>query len=512
MTNHALLRTVAAVGLAVAIGPSAFAQIESTWENPVSGTWTDAAFWSTPEFPTARGGDTYLAIIDRTGSAYTIDLDAAIDLDGLRFTSGDATIDGGGIGSIVVRNDLEFSDATVRAITDLLVEGTLRFTGSTTSSIDDTPLCLPGLSTARKIGLGTINLTGTSIIEQLAGSIFIIENSGDFTGDATARWVNQGLIVKQSPGDTRVAGISFENSGTLVIEQGTFIVENPNLPSPGTLGVATYDIGDGAELDLPGTVLTTNEATVIFRGPDSVFGQFATVDTNRGTVRAEGGANVAFTPTPGLVNEGSLIIDGGGSRIDLAGNLTNDGGTVTLIDGGVVSSSNGFGTVNNNNGATFEGNGTIQGATVTNNGVFSPGNSPGVLITEGDGSGSPHVFQQGPDGTLFIEIAGRTPGTGHDVLEVRGVTLIDGTLELEFQPFTGEPPVAPGDQFQILLSEGLDGQFREVMLRGLGSEGAVDVILNPGGIVVVVTAIPAPGAMALLGMGAMLAGRRRRQA
>ncbi|MCW5756044.1 MAG: PEP-CTERM sorting domain-containing protein [Phycisphaeraceae bacterium] len=509
MTYQALVRAVAALGLAALAGPSAFAQIQSTWENPVSGSWTDAAFWSTPEFPTARGPDTYLAIIDQTGSAYTISLGSAVDLDGLRFTSGNATIDGGGLGTIVVRTDLEFGGATARAIAELLVEGTLRFTSAAGSTLDDTPLCLPGLATARKTGSGTINLIGTSIIEQLAGSLFIIENSGDFTGDSTARWNNDGLIVKQSPGDTRVVGIAFNNTGTVVVEQGAFIVENPVLPSALTLGPATYDIGDGARFDLPGTTLATNEATVIFRGPDSVFDQFSNINTNRGTVRAEGGANVAFTPTLGLVNEGVLIADGNSSRISLGGNLANNGGIVTLLNGGVVSSANGSGSVNNN-GGLLQGNGTIQGATILNNGIVSPGNSPGVLITEGDGSGLPHIYQQGPAGTLLIEIGGRTPGIGHDVLEVRGIALLDGVLQLEFLPFTGEPPVTPGDQFQILLAEGIDGRFRDVILNGLGGEGAVEVFINPGVVVVVVVSIPAPGSLALLGLGAVFATRRRR--
>lgn len=511
MTNHALFRTAAALGFVALLTPMAQAQIESTWENPVSGSWTDAAFWSTPDFPTARGTDTYLAIIDRTGADYTIDLDTAIDLDGLRFTSGNATIDGGGVGTLIVRTDLEFGDATARAIADLLVAGTLRFTGATSSGLDDTPLCLPGLSTARKTGVGAITLTGTASIHQLVGSIFIIENSGDFTGDATARWINEGLIVKQSPGDTRVTGIAFEHTGTLVIEQGAFIIDNPVLPAPSTLGPAIYDIGDGAELSMPGTVLTTNEATVIYRGSDSVFDQFTTVATNRGTIRAEGGANVAFSPTQGLTNEGTLSVDGANSRVDVAGALTNDGGTITLLNGGVVSSSNGFGTTTNNNGVV-QGNGTIQSVLFANNGTVSPGNSPGVLIVEGPLPGFPSAYQQGPQGTLLIEIAGRTPGTGHDVLDVRGAALFDGTLVLDFQPFSGEPAVSVGDQFQIVLAQGVDGQFREVILNGLGSGGSVDVTFNPGGVVVIVTAIPAPGALALLGMGALLADRRRRLA
>ena len=499
-------RVVLALGLVGVCAPLSLGQvIDSTWINDTSGQWTDATRWSTPDFPTARGPDRYRAIIDfDAGGPYTISLASSIDLDSLVFTSTDATIDGGGVGDIVVRTDLEFGDGTARAIAELMSEGTLRFTGSLLCEIDDTPLCHVG-AVARKTGLGDISLTGSSVLDLSSNTTFTIESSGDFFGDTTARINNAGTLIKQSAGLTQIEDVGFNNTGTVIIEQGTLEITNPVLTLPSTLGPATYDIGDGAVLDLPGTALATNQADVLFRGPDSSFAQLASVRTNQGLVLVENGADVGFTPTTPFVNEGTLVADGAGSTITTAANLSNTTGTITLMNGGVVTA-NGPGVSNE---GTVEGNGTVQGATFINNGLVSPGNSPGVLVTE-DPSGGPHVFQQGPGGTLLIEIAGRTPGSGHDVLDVRGIALFDGRLELEFSPFSGEPQVMPGDQFEIVLADGLDGVFRDIELRGLGIEGQVDVFLNPGGIVVVVREVPAPGALALLGLGGLLASRRRR--
>lgn len=507
MMKMRISRAASAAGVVLLAGQTALGQIDATWNDDTSGSWTDAARWSTPDFPTARGPDRYRAIIDfDSGGAYTIDLAADIDLDRLRFVSADATIDGGGVGTIVVRTDIELGNATIRALDELRSEGTLRFIGDTLCEIDDTPACQIG-ATVQKTGLGDIRLSGSTVFELTAAATFSIENSGDIIGDSTARLRNGGTLTKSSAGLTLIDGVGFENTGTVVVSQGILRITNPILPLPTTLGPSTYDIADGAVLDFTGTTLDTNQADVIFRGPDSSFSQFSGVDLNQGLARVENGAGISFSPTGGMVNEGRLEADGLGSTITTSGAIDNNLGTITVFNGGIVSASGGAGTLNNN-GGTVQGTGTVRSSLFTNNGLVSPGNSPGVLVSE-SGVGT-HQFQQTPAGTLLIEIAGRDPGITHDVLDVRGIALMDGTLELEFSPFTGEPQVQPGDQFQILLADAIDGAFREVRLRGLGLEGQVDVIFNPSGLVVVVREVPAPGALAVLAIGGLVATRRRR--
>ena len=503
MATLGLPRVVVSMGVLGVCAHASMGQvIDATWIDDTSGIWSDAARWSSPDFPTARGPDRYRAIIDfDSGGAYTISLGATIDLDSLSFLSTDATIDGGGTGTIVVRSELEFGDGTARAISELMSEGTLLFTGDLVAEIDDTPLCHVG-SIGRKTGSGDILLTGSTVFEIMSGSSFTIENSGDFMGDTTARLINDGVFAKQSPGTTLIEDVGFVNTGTVVVEQGRLEITNPILPSLGTLGPSTYDIFDGAVLDFSGTPLDTNQADVIFRGPDAAFPEFSAIETNEGLARAEGGADIFFSPTSGLANEGVLQADGVGSTITASGSLNNTG-QVTVFNGGVVRS-----ILVENNLGVVEGNGTIEASSFTNNGLVSPGNSPGVLVTQNP-LGS-HVFQQGVDGTLLIEIEGRTPGVTHDVLDVRGIALFDGTLDLQFSPFVGEPQIAPGDQFEIILADGIDGIFRDVQISGLGSEAIIDVQFGSGAVIVVVQQIPSPGAMAVLGLGGLFAARRRR--
>jgi len=498
--------TAAVAAVVFLVGQACQAQvIDSRWIDDTSGTWVDPDRWSTPEFPSARGPDTYRAIIDfDAGGPYTISLSSAIDLDQLVYTSGDATIDGGGVGTLTVRTDIELGDATITALADLMSEGTLRFTGDALCEIDDTPSCHVG-SVARKTGTGDIAFLGSTVFELGSATTFTIENSGDFIGDTTALLRNDGTFTKQSPGLTLIEDVQFENNGTIVVQQGTLEITNPVLPSPDTLGPAIYDVADGATLDLRGRTLTTNQASVFLRGPDAVFRELSAVDLNQGLVQVVSGANVTFSATSGLRNEGDLIAAGAGSSIRTTSPLVNAGGTITVQGGGEVLA----GGPGLSNEGVVQGEGTIDAETFVNNGVVSPGNSPGVLVTE-NASGTNHVFQQGTLGTLLIEIEGRTPGIDHDVLDVRGIALINGTLDLRFAPFSGEPQVQPGDQFNIIFARGVDGAFQDVRVRGLGTEGQVDVFLNPNGVVVVVREVPTPGVLAVLGLGALAASRRRR--
>ncbi|MGA1796930.1 MAG: LEPR-XLL domain-containing protein, partial [bacterium] len=76
------------------------------------------------------------------------------------------------------------------------------------------------------------------------------------------------------------------------------------------------------------------------------------------------------------------------------------------------------------------------------NGVYSPGNSPGVDTVA--------TLTLGPTDTLLIEIGGTTPGTGdsfHDQTIVTGLATLDGTLDIDL--WNGFEP-AVGDSFEIL--------------------------------------------------------------
>ncbi len=83
-------------------------------------------------------------------------------------------------------------------------------------------------------------------------------------------------------------------------------------------------------------------------------------------------------------------------------------------------------------GGDFINNGTINGKgtldvmlanSFINNGILSPGNSPGTLTVNGD-------FTQTSSGTIVLEIAGLTPGTQYDQLIVNGTATLNGTVNI----------------------------------------------------------------------------------
>ena len=135
------------------------------------------------------------------------------------------------------------------------------------------------------------------------------------------------------------------------------------------------------------------------------------------------------------------------------------------------------------------GNGTISGDVNNNGGTISPGNSPGVMVIEGN-------FAQGEDGSLLIELSGTTEGSQYDVLQVDGELWANGTLQVSlldgFQP-------GLGDTFNILEFGLLSGEFGQIILPDLVGTLAWDdsAILTNGSLSVV----PEPMAFMVLCVG-----------
>jgi hypothetical protein len=90
-------------------------------------------------------------------------------------------------------------------------------------------------------------------------------------------------------------------------------------------------------------------------------------------------------------------------------------------------------------------------------GTISAGTSPGTFTLDTN-------YEQGPDATMEIEIAGPTPDTEHDVLIVTGSAMLGGTLELHF--LNGYMPPL-GQKFQVLQCTNVSGQFDRILIFGL---------------------------------------------
>jgi autotransporter-associated beta strand protein len=202
-----------------------------------------------------------------------------------------------------------------------------------------------------------------------------------------------------------------------------------------------------------------------------------------------------------------VIQDQGGFSNATGGSLTKIGrSTLTLsgantytgdsnVNGGVLQVDGSIASPNTfiNSGGTLSGTGII-GGNLSNNGIVSPGDSPGTLQVSGN-------FSQGSGGVLDIEIASLL---SYDQLMVSGTATLAGTLDVTLDGYTGHA----GDIFTILSSSGLSGNFLNLDLPELGNGlfftervTSNDVLLTVSGS----AGVPDQGSTLLLMAGALAA-------
>jgi hypothetical protein len=150
---------------------------------------------------------------------------------------------------------------------------------------------------------------------------------------------------------------------------------------------------------------------------------------------------------------GRLVQD---SDITVRGSVTVAGGATLDLNGRDLTIGDSIGEgLTVGFGGRLLGRATISTAgAVVNEGVVSPGDSPGMLTLV------TNEYRQTASGTLSIELEGTVMDSGYDDLRVNGEARLGGTLEVTFvDPFVP----APGDTFEVLRSEQLIGQFDVVV-------------------------------------------------
>ena len=135
---------------------------------------------------------------------------------------------------------------------------------------------------------------------------------------------------------------------------------------------------------------------------------------NSGTFRKSAAAG-ATTIQVAFTNTGTVLAQSG--TLNWQGIYTQTEGLTLLTNGNLAASS-----PLRIHGGTLAGKGTITGS-VTNNGVVSPGVSPGQLTITGE-------YTQTTNGVLNIELAGTTAGTGYDRLGANTAARLAGTLNV----------------------------------------------------------------------------------
>ena len=170
-----------------------------------------------------------------------------------------------------------------------------------------------------------------------------------------------------------------------------------------------------------------------------------------------------------IVNNGNFIGTGGGIYNLTGGNIYVPN-IMNIMGGGIFNFSNNVfvnnfiniinstvhvnGIFNTNTLTVFQnsilaGNGIING-NVINNGIISPGNSPGVLTINGN-------LTQSGSGTLLIEIA--SPNV-YDRLVVSGRAHLDGTLRVA----NLGSKLKYGQQYHFLQAGSIHGEFDRILM------------------------------------------------
>jgi hypothetical protein len=293
-------------------------------------------------------------------------------------------------------------------------------------------------------------LGGLHVLGSLAQTAVLNWNNGTLSLAAINVDANATMLISGG------AGTSRQLTGCALNNQGNILLRNQ----------ATITCGNGATLrNLPsGTLDIQTDAALTFSnaGPMLVISNSGRFVKSAGTQTSLIAAN--------LNNSGTIEVKAG--TLQFQGSWSQTTGSTT-VDGGTVLG----GTLLSIGGGTLAGSGTIQ-ATVVNDGVASPGGSPGTLSL-----GPGENYQQGVSGILQIELGGHNPGTQYDQLVVGGNASLAGTLELHL--INGFVP-QPGDQFQVLTCGSQAGPFSQINAPAVG--GAVWVAHYSGTSVSVVLA------------------------
>ena len=398
------------------------------------------------------------------------------------------------------------------------------------------------------------DISGSGSVVKSGGSTQTLAGANTYTGSTT---VNGGTLVLDS---ATSSSYTANSGGTLRIPFGNFVFTSLRANAGGTI---VYDVSRVVGGFLRGTgthnisSVRTFEGTTF--GADVLLSQNAPLTlnnvnssgrlNNNALLLWDGGINTSagsiivnsVMTLLSFENEGTITINAGGTLNNSVTNLVNGGGAKMIVNhdghvvlaGGTSLDLNGSLLVNNgvitgptnvNYGSLAKGAGIYGAINITDGGRFSPGNSPG-LATSGA-----TTWNAGGNYVVEIGDAGGVAGEGWDKW------LINGQLDLGVLK-------ASGRQFTISLaslnelSAGLAGNFdpsRDYTWPILRADGGIvgfdpaEIALDVSGfqndvnggqftlehtsseLAVHFSAVPEPGAVALVALAAAVAQRRRR--
>ncbi len=280
----------------------------------------------------------------------------------------------------------------------------------------------------------------------------------------------------------------------------TITVNNNKFTLGGVISSSTTNLIKAGAGTLEFTNTNTYSGSTIINGGTLLVSGSGTVNTSAAILVDGLNAVFKYTSTRALTKDVAFGAAGGGSFI--YDSTTAYARAMTVASGG-----------------TLSGTGVFTGpVTIASGGFLSPGNSPGIIST-----GTLAV-----NGSLKAEVNGTVAGTNYDQVLVTGsVALNNVTSNLNF--ILGYAPTV-GNSYTIINNDGaadaVAGTFATVTTgtstRGFLSGNMFDADYNSttyrfqvdyvggDGNDVVVTFVPEPAALALLGLGGLALLRRRR--
>jgi hypothetical protein len=301
---------------------------------------------------------------------------------------------------------------------------------------------------------GTLN-TSALVVDGTASSANFTMTGGNLTASkitisngGIADFVGQPLSVSLA-GTVSVADVSSQ----LKVEQGaTFSTTGLTNNGSVTVGPNSDLIVFNSSVNLGTEILNGGELDIrglLGNGPGSLI---------------EGSGTL--TTTAGLANGGRVQFTGQSSVFSLVSNLATGGnievsGSQSHTFYGAVTNSGTF-TIDSGSSATFQGGYSGPNGTVgTGAAVFAGGLSPNVAV---DMSFGGNVTLQHSN-TTTMQLAGTTPVTGYDKIDVAGQLSFDGALQIVLDGIT--PQV--GNKFHLFTWGSETGRFSQLNLPALGA-------------------------------------------
>ena len=232
-----------------------------------------------------------------------------------------------------------------------------------------------------------------------------------------------------------------------------------------------------------GTLNVGSNAVVVLSSSTAVLGSRTNI-AGGGSLTALNGIQLG---NPSSVDATKVLTATGGATIN--GNFINNG----VVNGPTGSGQELTFTQFVNGAGSTTGNVEYQAS-------YQPSNSPNVVSVQ-------NVLLDSTS-SLIMELAGTTPGSGYDQLDISGVAMLNGVLDVNL--IDGFTPSA-GEGFEILNGP-TTGSFSQVNLPALGNGLQWNTSnLYPSG---ELTVVPEPGTWVLMcgfGVGMVFFARTRRK-